>query len=109
MNQAKNLNEIESFIDDHTLALVYISRENCTVCHALLPKVKDLLKKYPAVQSIHVDAEEVQEIAGRFSIFTVPVIILFAEGKEVLRKARFVSMDELDSSIGKIYEMVIEN
>ncbi|MDI3477356.1 MAG: hypothetical protein PWQ59_881 [Thermoanaerobacterium sp.] len=36
---------------------------------------------------------------AKFSIFTVPTVLLFAEGKEVIREARFISMDMLEEKI----------
>ncbi len=55
-----------------------------------------------------IDAEEIPEIAGHFQIFTVPVLLLFVEGKEVLREARIVHTDVLEKNIKRIYEAVVE-
>src|SRR5699024_12172495 len=62
----KQLNSIENFITENKLALLYISRPNCSVCHGLKPQVQELMTKYPDIQLAHIDADEVQEVAGRF-------------------------------------------
>lgn len=99
-----NMEEIDHFLEEQPLAFLYIYRDNCSVCHALMPQVKRVLEDYPEIQVRQVNADTVPEIAGRFSIFTVPVLLLFADGKEVLRKARFVQMAELENQLGKITE-----
>ncbi|MBP1948573.1 thioredoxin-like negative regulator of GroEL [Virgibacillus litoralis] len=94
-------------IKDHKQSILFISRPNCSVCHGLLPQVKDLMEDYPAVKLGHVNADEVQEIAGSFTIFTVPVILVFVEGQEYVREARIVHMDLFNQKINKIYKNLI--
>ncbi|MFS0578868.1 hypothetical protein [Brevibacillus sp. 179-C9.3 HS] len=40
--------------------------------------------------------EKAPFISGEFLVFTAPTILLFADGKEVFRQARFISFDELE-------------
>ena len=107
--QLTSMNDIDQFIEQNQLSFIYISRPGCSVCHGLLPQVQSLMEKYPKIQLGHVDAEEVEAIAGRFSIFTVPVLLLFVDGKEYVREARIVHMDQFDEKINKIYENIVEN
>ncbi|WP_100331977.1 thioredoxin family protein [Bacillus xiapuensis] len=97
-----SLSVLRQQLADDKLALLYISRPSCSVCHAVLPQVEQLLTRYPRVQAYHVNADEMPEIAGEFSVFTIPAVIFFANGKEMFRKARFIPMDELDCQIQKI-------
>ena len=106
MIQAGNLLEIKSEIQENKLALLYVSREDCSVCHSLLPQIEQLLTNYPTIKSIRVDADAIPEIAGEYSIFTVPAILVFAEGKEMIRKARFVPIDELNRQLSKLVSLV---
>ena len=46
---------------------------------------------------------EVPEIAGQLSLFTAPVVLLFNEGKEYARFARFIRMEELKHRLGEIH------
>lgn len=46
----QNIEEFYRFINVHDLAVVHIMRDNCTVCHAVLPQIQDLLKDYPKAQ-----------------------------------------------------------
>ncbi|WP_232336740.1 YbbN family protein [Planococcus lenghuensis] len=59
---------------------------------------------YPRIRTATVDAEQIEELAGLLSLFTVPVLILFVDGKEMLREARFVHIEEFHRKIGRLYE-----
>lgn len=108
MNHLSNLDAIDDFIKKNKLAFLYISRPDCAVCHGLKPQVQKLMEKYPKIQLGHVNADEVESVAGRFSIFTVPVLLLFVEGKEYIREARIVHMDLLNEKINKIYNLLLD-
>jgi thioredoxin-like negative regulator of GroEL len=98
-----NMEEIDAFIESNELAFLYISRPDCSVCHALKPQVQTLLQNYPQIKCGHIDADETEAVAGKFSIFTVPVLLLFVEGKEYIREARIVHLDLLEEKLDKIY------
>src|SRR5699024_11721775 len=76
-------------------------KPHCSVCHGLLPQIKQLMGDFPEIQLGHVDASEVEKVAGRFHIFTVPVLLLFVEGKESIREARIVHMRSEERRVGK--------
>lgn len=98
---------VNQFVQEHQLSFLYISSPNCSVCHALKPQVQELMTKYPEIHLGYINSEQVQEVAGAFSIFTVPVLLFFVEGKEYVREARIVHMDIFDEKIKKIYENVV--
>lgn len=107
MKEIQSIDMFEKFIRQHRFSFLFISKEECGVCHALLPQVEEMLLKFPEIQLGHIDAEAVEEIAGRLMIFTVPVLLLFVESKEYLREARFVHMHMLEEKISRIYHGMI--
>ncbi|WLR51847.1 thioredoxin family protein [Bacillus tianshenii] len=106
MQPLHTIEEVDAFIQDNSLALIYITRPQCSVCEAMYPKVNELLERYSAIQAAKVNAAELTEISGKLSIFTVPVILLFTDGKEAVRKARFIPMEELEHDISKVYNLM---
>lgn len=104
--ELKSMEEMEAFIHEHDLAFLYITMPNCSVCHGLKPQIETMLSKYPNIHTSTVDAHEVKEVAGRFNIFTAPVLLLFVHGKEYIREARIVQTKRLDEKISRIYNNV---
>lgn len=103
-----SIEAVDQFISKNDLAFLYITMPNCSVCHGLLPQIEAMFEQYPNIVTRTIDASEVQEIAGRLQIFTAPVLILFVEGKEYLREARFVQTAKLDEQIAKVYENMVD-
>jgi thiol-disulfide isomerase/thioredoxin len=77
MDKLNSIEEARSFIKENSLALLYISTGNCSVCHALLPKLEEMLFRYPNIISRRIDIDEITEASGEFSVFTVPAIIFY--------------------------------
>ncbi|WP_173917333.1 thioredoxin family protein [Halobacillus sp. Marseille-Q1614] len=101
MEPVHTIEEVRTKLQKSPLTLLYISQPGCTVCHSLLPQVEEMMKEFPQINAVHADAQEVKEIAGEFEVFTVPVVILFSEGKELTRMARFVPMGDLHHQLTK--------
>ncbi|GLB59159.1 thioredoxin [Cytobacillus sp. NCCP-133] len=66
------------------------------------------MKDYPRIEARLVNAGMVTEIAGFLMVFTVPVIALYLDGKEVLREARFIPVEKLREDLKRIYEGVFD-
>lgn len=95
--------QLDTFIKSNKVSLVYISKEQCSVCHGLLPQVESIMEKYPKIKTTQVSADIVPEVAGAFSIFTVPVVLVFVEGKEYYRGARIIPLEPFEEKIKQIY------
>lgn len=94
---------IDKFIKENTAAMLYFSSECCNVCSSLLPKIEETLKKYSNIVSAKIDVDKVQSAAGEYMIFALPAIIVFIDGKEVIREARFISIMDLEEKINRVY------
>lgn len=106
MIEMTSMAAIEKFISTNPFSCLYISRSSCGVCQAVLPQLKNLLSHYPRIRLCHINADSIAEVAGRFSVFTVPALLLFVDGKETIRVARFFHMESLDEQIGKLYSLL---
>jgi len=106
MEKLTSNDEIETFIKENDMTLIYFSTKDCSVCHALLPKVKNMLLKYHNIKSGRVEMTEVLEATGKYSVFTIPTILVFIHGKETIRKSRHLSIYEIEDTIKRYYEMI---
>lgn len=106
MKTLDSMELIEEEIRKNDMVVVYFGSENCGVCVDLKPKVKGLLERYPKIHSIYVDMEKSHKIGISYNFFTMPGLLLFIEGKETLREARHISIDDLDMKISRYYDMI---
>ncbi len=86
-------------IKEEPLLLVLIKTRHCSVCDAVLQKTEPLLSKYDDIAGIYFYLENAPECAADFIVFSSPTLILFAEGKEVYRAARFIKFEELTQKL----------
>lgn len=105
MNKAASKEEVLDLINNNEMALVYFGGESCNVCTAVKPKIESMLKAYPEIRSIHVDVEKSIETAAFYNIFTIPAVLLFIEGKEIIREARYITIQDLDSKLKRYYDI----
>jgi thioredoxin-like negative regulator of GroEL len=95
--------QFNGFIQSNRTTVVYFSTPECNVCKVLKPKVVELLEEdFPKFAFGYVDCDSNKITAAQNSVFTVPTLIVFAEGKEVLRKSRNISLAELNEEILRI-------
>ncbi|MFS0575052.1 thioredoxin family protein [Sporosarcina sp. 179-K 3D1 HS] len=80
---------------------LFVKTDHCSVCEGLYPQVAALAERY-RFPFYRVNAAEVPEIAGQLSLFTAPVVLLFHEGKETARFARFVQMEQLKQRMDEL-------
>lgn len=103
-----SIEETEQFITQHDLTFLYITMPNCSVCQGLQPQIEQMLAAYPKIKARTIDASEVTEIAGKYNIFTAPVLLLFVQGKEYIREARIVHTEVLKQKIARLYENMVD-
>ncbi|MBI1938647.1 MAG: thioredoxin family protein [Ignavibacteriales bacterium] len=99
-----SIEDFSSFIQSNKAAVVYFSTPDCNVCKVLKPKLIEFLSEnFPLIKFGYVNIDGLKETAAQKSVFTVPTILFFIEGKEYIRKARFVNFDELEGELRRVY------
>jgi thioredoxin-like negative regulator of GroEL len=87
----------------------YLSTPDCNVCKVLKPKVIEMIgSDFPEMNFCYVDLNEAKEISGQLSVFSVPTILVFFEGRETIRASRNVHLEELREQIDRYYKMIFE-
>ena len=101
------LEELQNTIKTEVGVLLYFSGENCNVCHALRPKLKEAFDThFPLLKQIYLDAHENSQISAEFQVFSVPTMIVFLDGREFAREGRNVSLHQLISQLNRPYKMM---
>lgn len=87
--------------------LVYFKNDFCGPCAALRPKVTELIKKsFPKMEMEIVDSFTNPSLVGQYNVFGNPTLLVFFEGREYIRKSKYISMPELKGEIERYYKMV---
>ncbi len=100
--EAQSLEELKSHVSENDLAFLFLYGQNCSVCHAVLPQIKPIVEQFPEIRTLQADVERIPEISGEYTVFTIPVVLLFVDGREVMRFARFIEREKLKEQLEKI-------
>ncbi|MDX9958062.1 MAG: thioredoxin family protein [Clostridia bacterium] len=107
MQDLTSYSELQDKIQNEPAVLFYFSFPACGVCKSLKPKVAALVEEnFPKLRMYYVDIETVPEAAGQLSVFTVPAVLVFFQGKELIREARNFGIQELGGKIDRYYSML---
>ena len=102
------IQEIETTVKENLAVMLYFSAPSCNVCHALKPKLFDAIESYfIEFKIISIDVSQEQEIAAHYSVFAIPTVLVFLDGREFLRKSRHMSVDEVVREIQRPYEIML--
>ena len=106
MRKLMNENEIIDLINNNKMSVVYFTGMDCGACEAIKFKIESILKELPQIKSGEINGEENLELAAKYGVFSLPIFLLFIEGKETLRIGRNVDLLELERNIKRYYEMI---
>ncbi len=106
LQESTSFDDLARDIQSSRMLLAYFSAPDCGVCGALKPKIIEILEDYPDIESRYINVRVQKEAAAQHSIFSLPGILVFAEGRESIREARFVHIDQLRQAIDRIHRMV---
>lgn len=103
----KSLSELNELISKNDAVMVYFSLDTCGVCHVLQPKIEAMMAhSFPKMKQLEVKMKESPDIIGQYSIFTAPVLLIFFQGKEFLRKAQSFGVNEVADIIQRPYSLM---
>ncbi len=99
--------ELKVKVSESTGIVVYFKNDKCAPCMALRPKVEELLQNdFPKMDFVIVDTVDQPLLASEFNVFANPTILVFFEGREYIRKSKYIGTGELAQEINRLYEMV---
>jgi thioredoxin-like negative regulator of GroEL len=109
MKNMQSLKEFETLVQKEAAVLAYFSHDQCNVCKVLKPKVEELLaEKFPKINTIYCNTQSAPEIAASQSVFAVPTLVVWFEGKETFRFSRNVGIQELEAALARPYSLYFD-
>ena len=104
----QTIEDINNIITKNLAVMLYFSAPTCNVCHALKPKLLEAINSnFKEFEIVSIDVSTQQEIAANFSVFAIPTVLIFLDGREFLRKSRHMSIDEVIREIRRPYEIMM--
>jgi len=104
----QTLDTINQTLSTNDAVMLYFSAPTCNVCHALKPKlVEAITDQFPTFIIESIDISQTPDIASHFSVFTIPTVLVFFQGREFLRKSRHMSVGEVIEDVRRPYNLML--
>ena len=105
--KVRDFDHFQEIIGKDQATLFYFSNDDCNVCKVLKPKVYEMLESFfPEIGFYYVDTKALPEVAAQNRIFTIPTILVFFDGNELIRKSRYIGIEELKGELSRPYEIM---
>lgn len=103
----QNIESIDNIIKENPAVMLYFSAPTCNVCHALKPKLLEAIdENFETFEIVSIDVSTDADIAAHYSVFAIPTVLVFLDGREFLRKSRHMSVGEVINEIKRPYEIM---
>lgn len=110
MKTLQTLHSYQDLLDrirDEQAVLFYFSFPGCGVCKSIKPKVITLVEEnFSKLGLYYIDIEAIPEAAGQLSVFSVPTVLVFFQGREQVRVSRNFGIQELGGKIDRYYSLL---
>jgi thioredoxin-like negative regulator of GroEL len=104
----QTIESINQIIKENPAVMLYFSAPTCNVCHALKPKLLEAISEnFQTFEISSIDVSTDADIAAHFSVFAIPTVLVFLDGREFLRKSRHMSVGEVINEIKRPYEIML--
>lgn len=95
-------NEFESLIKSSKPVLADFYAKWCSPCKMLAPTVEEIHNEYNAYfETVKIDVDENPELTEQYGVSGIPALILFKDGKEILRMSGVQTKERIISAISE--------
>jgi len=101
------LENIKDTIKNQMAVALYFKGTHCSVCEVLEPKIKRMLVENFSEFSFHSfnAADNIAKLAAHYGVFNAPTLILFLNGREIIRTGKSTSIGLLSAQLERPYQL----
>ena len=100
MIEVNSENFEKEVLNEKRKVLVDFNASWCAPCRMLRPVLEDVLKENGEYKIVSVNIDNEEELSEEYEVYSIPCLILFEEGKEILRSIGFKTKDEIKKMLG---------
>lgn len=91
-------NEVETIIRKE-LVMVIAKTHTCSSCSTIANIMSNNMKHFDTIEKYNIFVDDIDQFRGEYLIFSVPTVLIFSEGKELLRQSRYFDYAKIDRLI----------
>lgn len=99
--QIESIDQLNAHISKQDIVLVFFDTSSWGVGRAVFPKLMDLANEYN-LDVLRVDMDSQPLIKGQFTVFSAPTVLLFSNGREIIRESKFIDFERVDKTLNSL-------
>lgn len=109
MQDIQTLEQLEALKQQHDALLVLFGGKNCNVCHAIKPKLIELMQAhYPKMHLAYVDCHVVTEVCAQQGVLSLPTLQVYFGGQRFVEEVRTFSLQKVVQDLARPYAMMFD-
>jgi len=71
----------------------------CSICKTIHNHLAQNIHNFDSLDSYQIYIDDIERFRGEYVVFSVPTIMIFSKGKELMRQSRFFDIDKINRLI----------
>jgi len=94
MNLIKKYDDVKEVINKDFVMIIAKSH-TCTACNSILGMLEQNVPNLSEIDIYNIYIDDIDQFRGEHLIFSVPTVLIFSEGKELLRESRYINYSKV--------------
>ena len=94
MNTPTTYKDIEDVLQQD-FVMILAKSHTCTACKSIYDMLSHNVPNLDQIDIHNVFIDDMDRFRGDHLIFSVPTVLIFSEGKELLRESRYINYDKI--------------
>ncbi len=79
--------------------MIIAKSHTCSACQTILNMMKHNISNLDDIEIQNIFVDDIDEFRGHHLIFSVPTVLIFSNGKELLRESRYINYPKIERLI----------
>lgn len=100
----RTVRDMEQIVLAHSWVCILFIRNNCAASSEALPRVARMVKRFTDVNGFVFNLDDDPAAAGRYLVFDTPAIVIYLNGKPIIRQTGAVLHQEIYQAILQVHQ-----
>ncbi len=94
MKEIKSYKDVDKTINKDFVMIIAKSH-SCSACQSILGMLEQNVPNLHQIEIYNIYIDDVDQFRGDHLIFSVPTVLVFSKGKELLRESRYINYQKI--------------
>lgn len=98
MKEIKHYSDIDKILQKE-LVMIIAKTHTCSACKSIVQMLEHSIPNLHQIEMYSIYIDDIEQFKGDHLIFSVPTVLVFSNGKELLRESRYMNYSKISRLI----------